>query len=37
MADLIAMMDTLIDKDGKILVEGLMDTVAPVTKEELTK
>ncbi len=31
MADLIAMMNTLIDKDGKILIDGLMDDVAPVT------
>ena len=29
------MMNTLVDKDGTILVEGLMDTVAPVTEEEL--
>eukprot|EP00094_Tigriopus_californicus_P004222 TCALIF_04069-PA protein Name:"Similar to CNDP2 Cytosolic non-specific dipeptidase (Bos taurus)" AED:0.10 eAED:0.10 QI:464/0.8/0.83/1/1/1/6/123/500 len=35
MADLMHMMNTLIDKDGNILVEGLMDSVAPVTKEEL--
>ncbi len=35
MADLIAMMNTLVDKDGKILVEGISDSVAPVTKEEL--
>ena len=31
MADLIYMMNTLLDKDGKILVDGLMDEVAPVT------
>ena len=37
MADLIAMMNTLIDKDGKILVEGIMDTVAPVTDAEKKK
>lgn len=37
LADLIAMMDTLIDKDGNILVEGLMDTVAPVTEAEKKK
>ena len=35
MADLIYMMNTLVDKDGKILVEGLMDSVAPVTPEEM--
>ena len=31
MADLMYMMNTLLDKDGKILVEGLMDDVKPVT------
>lgn len=35
MADLIYMMNTLLDKDGNILVEGLMDPVAKVTDEEL--
>jgi len=35
MADLMYMMNQLVDKDGKILVEGLMDTVAPLTDEEL--
>jgi nonspecific dipeptidase len=35
MADLMWMMNHLVDKDGNILVEGLMDTVAPVTDEEL--
>ncbi|CAB4063872.1 CNDP2 [Lepeophtheirus salmonis] len=34
MADLIAMMNTLVSKEGEILVEGLMDTVAPLTVEE---
>jgi nonspecific dipeptidase len=34
MRDLIALMDSLIDKSGKILVPGIMDDVAPVTKEE---
>merc|ERR1712226_754266 len=29
------MMNTLLDKDGNILVEGLSDLVAPVTPEEL--
>merc|ERR1712141_587289 len=37
MADLIAMMNTLLDKDGKILVDNLMDQVAPVTSEEEEK
>jgi len=37
MTDLIAMMNTLVDKDGKILVENLMEQVAPVTKEEEEK
>lgn len=37
MADLIAMMNTLVDKDGNILVEGLMDSVAPLTDEEKAK
>ena len=31
MADLIYMMNTLLDKDGKILIDGLMDEVAPIT------
>ena len=35
MADLIYMMNQLVDKDGKILVEGIQNSVAPVTKEEL--
>lgn len=34
MADLMWMMNQLVDKDGNILVEGLMDAVAPVTEEE---
>jgi len=37
MADLIWMMNQLLDSDGKILVEGLMDSVAPLTKEEEAK
>merc|ERR1719367_564277 len=37
MADLVYMMNTLLDKDGNILVEGLMDPVAKVTDEELAK
>ena len=35
MADLIYMMNQLVDKDGKILVEGIQNSVAPVTPEEL--
>lgn len=34
MVDLVGMMNQLVDKDGNILVEGIMDTVAPVTEEE---
>jgi len=37
MADLMYMMNTLVDKDGKILVEGIQDDVAPVTPEEHAK
>ena len=37
MVDLIWMMNQLVDEDGKILVEGLMDSVAPLTKEEEEK
>jgi acetylornithine deacetylase/succinyl-diaminopimelate desuccinylase-like protein len=37
MADLIAMMNTLVDKDGKILVDGIQDDVAPVTAGTYTK
>jgi len=37
MIDLVWMMNQLIDSDGKILVTGLMDTVAPLTKEEEAK
>ena len=36
MADLIYMMNTLIDKDGKILIDGLMDEVAPVTDGKIS-
>lgn len=36
MADLIYMMNTLVDNKGKILVPGIMDDVAPLTDEELT-
>ncbi len=35
MADLIYLMNTLIDKEGKILVDGIMDSVAEVTPQEL--
>jgi len=34
MTDLISLMGTLVDSSGKILVDGVMDDVAPVTKEE---
>eukprot|EP00934_Nitzschia_sp_Nitz4_P000130 Nitzschia sp. Nitz4//scaffold171_size48012//45239//47221//NITZ4_007135-RA/size48012-processed-gene-0.44-mRNA-1//1//CDS//3329538731//130//frame0 len=34
MTDLVKLMGTLVDSNGKILVEGIMDSVAPVTKEE---
>jgi len=37
MTDLIWMMNQLVDGQGNILVEGLMDTVAPLTKEEEAK
>jgi len=35
MTDLVKIMSTLIDSQGNILVEGIMDDVAPVTEEEL--
>lgn len=34
MTDLIGLMGTLVDTSGKILVEGVMDSVKPLTKEE---
>jgi len=34
MADMMWMMNQLVDGEGNILVEGIMDTVAPVTEEE---
>ena len=34
MSDLVYMMNTLVDKDGKILVDGIYDSVLPVTEEE---
>jgi len=37
MVDLIWMMNQLVDEDGNILVEGLMDSVAPLTPEETAK
>lgn len=37
MVDLVWMMNQLVDEEGNILVEGLMDSVAPVTKEEEAK
>lgn len=35
MVDLVYLLNTLVDKKGNILVEGLMDSVAPITDEEL--
>ena len=37
MVDLVWMMNKLVDEEGNILVEGIMDSVAPVTKEEEAK
>ena len=37
MVDLVWMMNQLVDQEGTILVEGLMDSVAPVTPEEEAK
>ena len=34
MTDLIALMGTLVDTNGKILVDGVMDSVKPLTPEE---
>ncbi|XP_044282436.1 cytosolic non-specific dipeptidase isoform X1 [Varanus komodoensis] len=34
MTDLIALMGSLVDKKGKILIPGIYDSVAPVTSEE---
>ena len=34
MTDLVKLMSTLVDSNGKILVDGVMDTVKPVTPEE---
>ncbi|CAB4056446.1 CNDP2 [Lepeophtheirus salmonis] len=35
MTDLIKLLDTLVDQDGKILIEGLYDEIAPVTSDEI--
>ena len=37
MVDLMWMMNQLVDGEGNILVEGLMDSVAPLTAEESAK
>lgn len=34
MSDLIYLMDQLVTKDGKILVTGIYDSVAPLTENE---
>lgn len=34
MSDLIALLDTLVDVNGKILIPGVYDSVAPLDKEE---
>lgn len=34
MTDLIAILNTLLDKDGQILVPGIMDDVLPLSEEE---
>ncbi|KAJ8298594.1 hypothetical protein KUTeg_022654 [Tegillarca granosa] len=34
MADLVAILNTLVDKDGKILIPGVCDKVAPLTEDE---
>lgn len=34
MTDLVQLMATLVSSQGKILVDGVMDDVAPVTAEE---
>lgn len=36
MTDLVRLLATLVDTDGKIQIPGIMDQVAPVTKEEET-
>jgi nonspecific dipeptidase len=37
MVDLVWIMNKLVDEEGNILVEGIMDSVAPVTPEEEAK
>ena len=37
MIDLVAILNTLHDKDRNIQVEGLMDDVAPVTEKERSR
>lgn len=34
MADLIALLDTLVDNKGRILIPGIYDSVAKLTEEE---
>lgn len=34
MSDLIYLMNTLVDKDGKILVTDMYNSVAPLTEDE---
>jgi len=34
MTDLVQLMATLVDSQGNILVDGIMDDVKPVTREE---
>lgn len=34
MADVIAILGTLVDVNGRILIPGINDTVAPVTEDE---
>lgn len=34
MIDLISLLDTLVDKDGKILIPGIMADVAPLGDDE---
>lgn len=35
MADLIYLLDTLVDKDGHILIDGIYDDVAPLRENEV--